>query len=54
MKDDCLVVKALADYSKNEDNCYLFEASNFLSTVKTIYSVRDDSVIDCREEVKNE
>lgn len=54
MQDDCLVVKALADYSGNEDNCYLFKSSNFLSTVKTIYSVRDDSVIDCREEVKND
>jgi hypothetical protein len=52
--ESCSVVKVHADYSENENNFELFGKSNLVSTIKTIYSVRKDSVISCREVCKDE
>lgn len=52
--EQCPVVKIHADYSKTNDNCQLFGDTKFVSTIKTIYSVRKESAIICRGELENE
>ena len=47
----CPVVKVHADYSTTQKNTVLFDNTQFVRTVKTIYSVRKDSAISCRKEM---
>lgn len=55
--NDCSVIKAIADYSiafktkKKRMNHPVFENANFVSTIKTIYSVRKGNAIFDREEI---
>lgn len=51
---ECPVVKVHADYSEHEQNSSLFGSTKLISTIKTIYSVRKESAIICREEVNYE